>query len=625
MKRLLALLLALMLCLSLLGGCAADPKDDAAQDTGATDTTAKEEDKTEEKEEEKTEDEAPVEAEPDTLSMLTYEAHGSYTLDSCMEYQTYTDMADHLRDNYGVVMDYTIVDSSVYESTLNGYLAAKTIPDIFYSGLLAADVVNNCIDNGIFADMDEVLAYSDGTASGMLLDGGTFNFIKGMNTKEDGHWYTCHTAASAYTNIDLDDAETDYICEFPIGCFYGVQIRYDWLQKLGLSVPSTTAEYKEALVRMREEDANGNGAKDERAFLCLGNPNEPNSVYIGIGGWYGLTNGNFVVSVDDGSIDSAILQGDQYIQFANFMGELYDANVVYVNEGAMWNRGVEAASNVVSSYQQYPNNTHNELTTGAAGSFYYPISVIQAIEGVNPTLQGQASVVGYTAYAFDAEANYDACARWMDFIHSEFFFEMLYFGCEGTSWDWAEDGTVTSYDLTEDELLDYRGMWTYMTWTAFPQVDTSIVYHYNAQMYKGIQAAIDNGEPYTNGGFKDYADFLTNSNNASKGFTEEGNNLYCYFIDLLEFGVENIDWTMAATFTTANTANEMEVIGKYEGDIKTYVDELNLGYITGQRSTDTYEEDIQYAYDNLGLQEYIDALQAASNRYLVAVGRDPIE
>lgn len=623
MKRLLALLLALMFCLTLLAGCSADPKDDAAKDdAGKTDTVEKDEGKTEDDGE--AEDEAPVEAEPDVLSMLTYEAHGSYTLDSCMEYETYKAMAGHLRDNYGVEMDYTIVDSSVYESTLNGYLAAKTIPDIFYSGLLAADVVNNCIANGVFADMDEVLAYSDGTASGMLLDGGTFNFIKGMNTREDGHWYTCHTAASAYTNIDMDSAETDYICEFPLTCFYGVQIRYDWLQKLGLSVPSTTAEYKEALVRMREEDANGNGSKDERAFLCLGNPDESNSVYIGIGGWYGLTNGNFVVSIDDGSIDSAILQGDQYVQFANFMNELYEANVVYVNEGAMWNRGVEVASNMVSSYQQYPSSTFNETTTGVE-SFYYPISVIQAIEGVDPTLQGQASVVGYTAYAFNAESNYNACARWMDFIHSEFVFEMLQWGVEGKAWDWGEDGTVVKYDLSEDDALNYRGMWTYMTWTAFPQVDTSIVYHYKARMYDGIQDALDNGEPYAHQDYASFEEWNAVTANAMMHYTDEGNNWEVYFNDLIEFGVENIDWTMAATFTTSYTANEMETIGKYEGDIKTYIDELNLGYITGQKSTDTYEDDIQYAYDNLGLQEYIDALQAASNRYLVAVGRDPIE
>jgi hypothetical protein len=75
---------------------------------------------------------------------------------------------------------------------------------------------------------------------------------------------------------------------------------------------------------------------------------------------------------------------------------------------------------------------------------------------------------------------YAACAAWLDFIHSEYYFEMLYFGVEGKSFDWKADGTVELYSLSDDDALNYRGMWTYMTLDRFPQVDTSIVYHYNA-------------------------------------------------------------------------------------------------------------------------------------------------
>lgn len=58
--------------------------------------------------------------------------------------------------------------------------------------------------------------------------------------------------------------------------------------------------------------------------------------------------------------------------------------------------------------------------------------------------------------------------------------------------------------------------------------------------------------------------------------------------------------------------------------MKTYLSEMTTNYITGAKSTDTYEEDLQYAYDNLGMQEYCDVLQARIDRYLVAMGREPI-
>lgn len=620
-KRLIALFITLLMLLSLFSACSGTPADenkgsDSGDDANVPDSGASDGDNS-------GEGDAPEEKEPTELSFLSYEAHGSYTLDSCTDYTTYKDMTQHLLDNYNLTMDRTIVNDQVYENTLNAYIAGHMLTDIFYSGRLKEDIVNNCVSQGLFADMDEVLPYSDGTAAGMFADGATFNFIKGMNIREDGHWYTCHTAASAYTNINLDHDDIKFVCDFPISCFYNVQIRYDWLQKLGLSVPSTTQEYKDALVAMQVNDCNENGSPDERAFLCLGGEGS-NDVYVGIGGWFGLPDGNFIVSVADGSVQSAILQKDRYVPFANYMKELYDAGVVLNGEGSMWNRSVEVATNCVSSYQQYPSSTFYETTTGV-DSFYYPTSVIQAIDGVKPTVRGQASVVGYTAYAFNANSDYEACAAWMDFIHSEYYFLMLYFGVEGKAWDWQDDGTIVTYNLTEDEALDYRGMWTYMTWTAFPQVDTSIVYHYNAVTYDSIQAALDNGEPYTKDGYASFEEFLENPANSAKHFTDEGDNWFCFFNDLIEFGVENIDWTCAATFRAAYTDNEIETIGQYGSDLLTYLDELNVSYVIGSKSIDTYEDDIQFAYDNLHLQEYIDSIQSASNRYLVAVGRDPIE
>ena len=47
--------------------------------------------------------------------------------------------------------------------------------------------------------------------------------------------------------------------------------------------------------------------------------------------------------------------------------------------------------------------------------------------------------------------------------------------------------------------------------------------------------------------------------------------------------------------------------------------------ITGQISVDEIDEKLQYAYDTLGLQECLDVAQARYNRFLVAMGMDPVE
>ena len=73
------------------------------------------------------------------------------------------------------------------------------------------------------------------------------------------------------------------------------------------------------------------------------------------------------------------------------------------------------------------------------------------------------------------------------------------------------------------------------------------------------------------------------------------------------------------------TNEEAAIIAQYETELKTYLLEMTTNMIVGSTSTDTIDEQVQFAYDNLGLQEYINVMQARVNRYLEAIGREPVE
>ncbi|MFI3115854.1 MAG: hypothetical protein R3Y12_06930 [Clostridia bacterium] len=45
-------------------------------------------------------------------------------------------------------------------------------------------------------------------------------------------------------------------------------IRQDWLDNLGLEMPTTTEEYEQVLIAFRDDDPNGNGLNDEIPFFC---------------------------------------------------------------------------------------------------------------------------------------------------------------------------------------------------------------------------------------------------------------------------------------------------------------------------------------------------------------------
>ena len=91
-----------------------------------------------------------------------------------------------------------------------------------------------------------------------------------------------------------------------------------------------------------------------------------------------------------------------------------------------------------------------------------------------------------------------------------------------------------------------------------------------------------------------------------------------------EFGTDNMQFDITANFETLATEDEAAILNMYKSDLILYLNELTTSHITGQKSTDTLEEDIQYAYDNLGMQEYADVIQARIDRYLVVLGREPI-
>ena len=94
---------------------------------------------------------------------------------------------------------------------------------------------------------------------------------------------------------------------------------------------------------------------------------------------------------------------------------------------------------------------------------------------------------------------------------------------------------------------------------------------------------------------------------------------------LKEFGVDNYHPTAYYSYTTMATNEEAAIIAQYETELKTYLLEMTTNMIVGSTSTDTIDEQVQFAYDNLGLQEYINVMQARVNRYLEAIGREPVE
>lgn len=635
-KKFLALLLALLLLLALFSSCATEPDDAPEGNTADVDSAGDNDADTGNEAENQTDDEdtsnedAPVEVDPLQLEYMGRESHQwTYTYEEAKQqnFETLAYYEELLLDKHNLVVTISPIDNEAYQTTLSGYLAANTLPDTFISQSMMEDalLVNTMLD-GRFADIDDIVACSpDGTFASLIADGGKMSYLKAWSTAPDNHWYMVKNTDNGAVGLDMDNDEIDYLVEFGMSNWYDVCIRRDWLDKLSLEMPTTVDEFKEALIAFQTNDVNENGAADERAFLGFGINNEGNGIGTvfsnGVAGWFGLHRDNFVMDTQDGRVVSAI-EDPGYVAYVTYANELYSNKVALIGEGMAYQHAVNAAGNYCSAHPQYPN-TMMTVSTGDPDSEYEPMPIIQAIEGVKPHLLGQATVSSARAISFSPDCDYNAAAEWLNWIFSEDLFMLWQYGIEGMAWEWNDDGTIFRYrvgeELTEEEEERYGDMWCYAPWCLFPQFNTAI-YDVTAATYTSIDEALEAGEPYRSGmtTFEEWKQQNSIYNWREISPQERLMNM------MNEFGTDNILYDITVNFETLATEDEAKILDTYKSDLILYLNELTTSHITGQKSTDTLEEDLQYAYDNLGMQEYTDVIQARIDRYLVTLGREPI-
>jgi hypothetical protein len=104
---------------------------------------------------------------------------------------------------------------------------------------------------------------------------------------EDGNWYRMGQPDGNGTYFDFDTADTDYINNWPMHTWYNLAIRRDWLDDCGLAMPETTDAFYDTLIAFQDNDCNGTGARDERAYLGIGSPDASLIFCNGVSQWFG--------------------------------------------------------------------------------------------------------------------------------------------------------------------------------------------------------------------------------------------------------------------------------------------------------------------------------------------------
>ena len=379
----------------------------------------------------------------------------------------------------------------------------------------------------------------------------------------------------------------------------GACIRYDWLQKVNMEVPTTVEEFLEALRAFQKNDVNGNGQKDEMYSIdCYSY-----SFFSGIAQWFGLTPGVVGIDPNNDRVTSAWYQDgvkDYFKLLKQMVDEgLMDVGLVGATE-EMFNQAI--AENRIAGLRTYANLTwFADLIKDDPEAEYASIAPIQAVEGIAPFMLCDSNKLVYDKYAMTkacTEEVQEAIIHYYDFATGTDVAKLLSNnGVEGVD-----------YEYVDDERNPGR------------KVVKSLLSGTTQENYEAHTGGINfflHGVPWMSG---EDPDVLAKLNTATVQDTldgwegsDKGKRGFIRKIEQMVHRPYVVSPFSSSTYAIP-TQEEQEVLTTYLTALNSYSDELGMNLILGNESLDNWDSFMQ-KFRELGLDEVIKVNDARYQRY----------
>ena len=378
----------------------------------------------------------------------------------------------------------------------------------------------------------------------------------------------------------------------------GACIRYDWLQKVNMEMPTTVEEFLEALRAFQKNDVNGNGQKDEMYSIdCYSY-----SFFSGIAQWFGLTPGVVGIDPNNDRVTSAWYQDgvkDYFKLLKQMVDEgLMDVGLVGATE-EMFNQAI--AENRIAGLRTYANLTwFADLIKDDPEAEYASIAPIQAVEGIAPFMLCDSNKLVYDKYAMTkacTEEVQEAIIHYYDFATGTDVAKLLSNnGVEGVD-----------YEFVDDERNPGR------------KVVKSLLSGTTQENYEAHTGGINfflHGVPWMSG---EDPDVLAKLNTATVQDTldgwegsEKGKRGFIRKIEQMVHRPYVVSPFSSSTYAIP-TQEEQEVLTSYLTALNSYSDELGMNLILGNESLDNWDSFMQ-KFRDLGLDEVIKVNDARYQR-----------
>ncbi len=224
-------------------------------------------------------------------------------------------------------------------------------------------------------------------------------------------------------------------------------IRTDWLEKLGLEMPTTTEEFREVLKAFVTQDPNGNGEADE---IGLTGATTWNTMleYCLLGWSFQNIKPDFWLYLDENGEVAFSASTDAYREGLRYIKSLYDEGLIdpaaFSQKDDQMAQTVRQDPKIVGAYVC----DHVGMGVNSADyDEYKTYQIMMPLEGPSgfryqPQNANEGEVQGFHAVITDACEYPIAAFRWIDYFLSEDAFVKKGWGKEGVGWEVAPEGTL---------------------------------------------------------------------------------------------------------------------------------------------------------------------------------------
>lgn len=231
-----------------------------------------------------------------------------------------------------------------------------------------------------------------------------------------------------------------------INAYYGPTIRKDWLDKLGLEVPTTIDEWEKVLIAFRDKDPNGNGKKDEIPLTAVPN----------FWGAFGLTMENYYVN-PEGEFTFAGM-GPRFESYLKTMHRWYEEGLINSEYPTMDTKTRDAfiTGDISGAFVGYTGSQYGNYIAAKKDDPEFKLVGApwpKGEDGIAWTPQiGYKRVIQTATAAISAKSkNIDAALKLLDSFYTEENTELLNWGIEGVTYTKTENGNEFKEEILHSQ------------------------------------------------------------------------------------------------------------------------------------------------------------------------------